>query len=249
VRYLPFLSSVHELVAPERYLEIGVRNGNSLALARCPSVGIDPAYSITAELDGDVSLVRTTSDEYFSRPEQAEVADSDRFDLAFVDGLHLFEFALRDFVNAERRSRRTSVILFDDVLPRTAGEAARERHTLAWTGDVFHVVTTLERYRPDVSTILVDTEPTGLFLVVGLDPESTVLPDRYDDIMAAHRQPDPQPVPLELLDRDVVQAPERVLEAGFWKVLREERADPGRDGFSDRLREQLARDFGPRYAR
>lgn len=248
MRYLPFLTAVHELVDPAHYLEIGIRNGSSLALAKCRSVGIDPAYNITAELSAHVSLFRTTSDEYFSRPSPLAVIDGERFDLTFIDGMHLFEFALRDFINAERSSRRTSVIVFDDVLPRTVDEAARKRHTLAWTGDVYPMIEVLARYRPEVSTILVDTEPTGLFLVLGLDPADTVLADHYDEILAEHRHADPQPVPAALLERDAVQAPQRVLDAGFWKVLGNERTNPGGDGFSRLLREQLALDFGPGYA-
>jgi predicted O-methyltransferase YrrM len=248
VNYLPFLSSVHELVSPRRYLEIGVRHGTSLALTRCPAVGIDPAYSITAEISADVSLFRTTSDEYFDRPEPLAPTGGEPFDLAFIDGMHLFEFALRDFANTERHSRPSSVVVFDDVLPRSVDEAARERHTKAWTGDVYPVIEVLARYRPEVATILVDTLPTGLMLVVGLDPDDTVLADNYAEIMERHRHADPQPVPQELLDRTMVQAPQRVLDAGFWAVLAEQRADPSLPDFHARLRSQLVDDFGAAYA-
>jgi len=247
MRYSEFLSSVHRLVRPERYLEIGVRKGMSLALARCRSVGIDPAYSIEAELDADVALFRTTSDEYFARADPLAPVQGEPFDLAFIDGMHLFEFALRDFINAERCSRDASVVIFDDMLPRSVGEAARERHTRLWTGDLYPIIEVLERYRPEVATVLVDTQPTGLLLVVGLDPASTVLTDNYDEIIASYRRPDPQPVPQILLDRLTVQPPQRVLDAGFWKVLDEQRAQPS-DGFHRALRTQLAVDLGPRYA-
>jgi hypothetical protein len=49
------------------------------------------------------------------------------------------------------------------------------------------------------------------------------------------------------MERTAVQSPERVLEAGFWQVLREQRAAPDTPDFHRRLREQLARDFGPAY--
>lgn len=248
MRYLPFLSSVHELVRPQNYLEIGVDHGHSLALAECRSVGIDPAYSITAEIKTDVALFRTTTDEYFARPEPLAPTNGEPFDLAFIDGMHLFEFALRDFIYTERSCRPSSVIVFDDVLPRTVAEAARRRHTAAWTGDVYPIIDVLERYRPDVSAILVGTQPTGLLLVVGLDPTSTVLYDNYDEIVAEYRHRDPQPVPQLLLDRSAVQAPQRVLDAGFWKVLREGRDEPQGEDSRLRLRDQLAQDFGRRYA-
>jgi hypothetical protein len=248
MHYRPFLTEVHARVEPRTYLEIGVRSGKSLALSRCRSVGIDPAYQVTAEISCDVSLFRTTSDEYFTRESPLAPTDGWPFDLAFIDGMHLFEFALRDFVNTERHSTSSSVVVFDDVLPRTVEEAARERITKAWTGDVYPVIPVLARYRPEVATVLVDTQPTGLMLVVGLDPDSTVLTDEYAAIMAEYRHPDPQPVPRDLLERGAVQAPQRVLDAGFWKVLREERERPGGVDFHRRLRQQLAADFGPAYA-
>jgi hypothetical protein len=34
LRYLDFLSVLHERLEPSTYLEVGIRNGNSLALAR-----------------------------------------------------------------------------------------------------------------------------------------------------------------------------------------------------------------------
>jgi len=234
--YLPFLETVHGLLRPERYLEIGVRNGNSLALARCRTVGIDPAYGINTEINCDVALFRTTSDEYFTRPEPLAPTGGRAFDLAFIDGMHLFEFALRDFIYAERYSTPHSVIVFDDVLPRSVDEAARVRHTIAWTGDVYSVLAVLAKYRPELTVVPVGTLPTGLLVVFGLDPAYTVLADNYDQIMAEFRHADPQPVPPALLDRMTVVAPERLLQADFWEVL----AGAAPDATADQLQQQLA---------
>jgi hypothetical protein len=248
MQYLDFLPRIHALVQPANYLEIGVRHGVSLALAQCRAVGIDPAYSIRAELSGEVHLIRSTSDEYFTRPNPLDVTEGQPFDLAFIDGMHLFEFGLRDFINTEENSNPWSVVIFDDVLPRSVPEAARERHTGPWTGDVFPVIEVLRRYRPELVTVLVDTEPTGLMFVLGLDPSNTTLRDNYDEIMRDFRRPDPQVVPQQLLDRSGVQTPARVLDAGFWKVLREQRERPDLPDFHLRLREQLAADLGTAYA-
>lgn len=252
MHYLSFLRSVHDHLAPERYLEIGVRNGVSLSLARCRAVGIDPAYSITAELDGDVVLLRTTSDEYFARPDPLAVTGGLPFDLSFIDGLHLFEFSLRDFINAERYSSAKSVIIFDDVLPRSVDEAARVRHTNAWTGDVYSIIEVLARYRPELSVIPVGTTPTGLLLVLGLDPGNTILADNYDEIMAEFRRPDPQPVPAALMERLTVVPPQRMLDAGFWNVLAsatwQSPAAGLRAELADRLGASLGREFAPSLA-
>jgi len=247
--YLQFLTRVHELLRPQRYLEIGMRNGDSLALASCPAVGIDPWYSITAELRNTVHLFRTTSDEYFSRPDPLAPTGGQPFDLAFIDGLHLFEFAFRDFVNAERHSTPGGVIVFDDVLPRTVDEAARERHTLGWTGDVYPMLEVLARYRPELVVLPVDTEPTGLLLVLGTDPQNTVLADHYDEIMAEFRHADPQPVPQELLDRMMVQPPQRVLDSPFWDLLGDAREASAPQSWRERLTETVAGSLGPAFAR
>lgn len=242
MHYLEFLGELHELVQPRRYLEIGVRHGRSLALSRCPSVGIDPAFEVTAEIACDVRLFRTTSDEYFTRPDP--LLGGDPFGLSFIDGMHLFEYALRDFINVERHSAPGSVVVFDDVLPRNVAEAGRTRTTASWTGDVFSIIPVLAQYRPGLSTVLVDTSPTGLMLIMGLDPEDRTLARRYDEIVRTHRRPDPQDVPDEVLDRVAVQVPGRVLASGVWEMLREQGSDPGDPGA---LQRQLAVELGPAY--
>jgi hypothetical protein len=237
MRYLNFLRGLHDELQPSTYLEIGIRNGGSLALSRCRSVGIDPAYNLTAEIDGDVALFRTISDEYFSRPDPLAPFGGRPIELAFIDGLHLFEFALRDFIYVERHAAIGGVAIFDDIFPRTVDEAARDRHTVSWTGDVFKVLQVLERRRPDLVCVRVGTQPTGLFVVAGLDPSSTVLSDHYDEIVAEYVTGDPQEVPDEILGRVGVQPPERMLAAPFFSAIREAR-DSGRS--SEQLHAELA---------
>ncbi len=127
--------------------------------------------------------------------------------------------AFRDFVNAERYSSPRGVIVFDDILPRSIDEAARLRHTNFWTGDVYPMLEVLGRYRPDLVVIPIQTQPTGLLLVCGLDPQNTTLTDNYDQIMAEFRRPDPQPVPAQLLDRLAVFPPQRLVESDLLDIL------------------------------
>jgi hypothetical protein len=223
VRYLKLLRGLHEQLAPPTYCEIGIRGGHSLELSRARTIGIDPEFAIKRELRCPIALFRTTSDEYFSRPHPREPVGGDRFALSFIDGMHLFEFALRDFVNVERHSEWWSVIVFDDMLPREVVEANRERATRAWTGDVFKVMTVLERHRPDLICLRVGTEPTGLLLVLGADPSSTVLSDSYDQLVQELVVPDPQPVPADILERRGALDPAEVLAHPVWAMLREAR--------------------------
>lgn len=245
--YLEFLREVHRRLQPRTYVEIGVREGKSLALAQCRALGIDPAFDITAELDGDLAVVKTSSDEYFQRPNPLAPTRGQRFDMAFIDGLHIFEFALRDFLHIEQFCTANSLIVFDDMLPRSVDEAARDRHTKQWTGDVYGVLQVLERYRPDLSVLPVGTAPTGLLLVFGLDPANRVLSEQYDEIMAEYRHPDPQPVPEEVLDRLGVVSPHRLLESRLLDVLADRSL--GKDPLRAELDDVLRQSFGPGFVR
>ncbi len=244
MQYLDFLKRVHELLEPPTYLEIGVRHGKSLALTRSPSAGIDPAPELHTELPPGTALYQETSDEYFDRPDLLEPLEGRRVALSFIDGMHLIEFALRDFINVERQADWTSVVVFDDIYPNEVQEANRKRRTRMWTGDVYKVVPILGRYRPDLILLPVGTEPTGLLLVLGLDPESRVLDERYDDILRETVMPDPQEVAPDVLERQGALDPETVLSASFWSLLREARAEgtpagPGMRQLRRRVRGEL----------
>jgi hypothetical protein len=221
------LSGLHQTFAPRTYLEIGVNRGHSLGLSRTRTIGIDPDFRIRVDIECDLKLVKATSDDFFARPNPIDWFPAGVIDLAFIDGMHLFEFALRDFINVERLSSPTSVVVIDDMLPRTVDEAARDRHTLAWTGDVFKVATVLERYRPDLVVLPVDTTPTGVVVVIGLDPSNSTLLDHYDEILAEYATNDPQDVPTEILNRSDAADPTLVLASELWTDLRQARAASG----------------------
>jgi hypothetical protein len=229
VFYLDFLRALHERLEPRTYLEIGVAQGHSLALSRCRSIGVDPAFEVSQQIVAPVSLLRATSEKYFAALEQAGATPFGELpvDLAYIDGMHLFEFALRDFIGLERHAATSSVIVFDDVLPRNQEEAARDRTVWPWTGDVFRAQYALAEHRADLFQVCVDTEPTGTLLVAKLDPGNRVLCQRLDDIVREYVQPDPQPIPGEILHRANAIAPAAALDLELWDELREQRA-PGR---------------------
>jgi hypothetical protein len=249
MRYLEFLAGLHHALQPSTYLEIGVRHGDSLALAECPAIGIDPAFQLRVELGENVHLFTETSDEYFERARPLAPLGGRPVDMAFIDGMHLAEFALRDFDAVERHSRWTSVVVFDDILPRKPVEAARDRRTRAWTGDVYKLLGILARHRPDLVCLRVGTQPTGLLVVLGLDPRSRVLHRRYGEIVEGAVTPDPQRVPAAVLERRGVLDPEAVLASGVWPLLRDARAAgvPRAEGLRS-LRTALRRDLGRRVS-
>ncbi|TFV61695.1 UNVERIFIED_ORG: class I SAM-dependent methyltransferase [Bacillus sp. AZ43] len=217
------LRALHQRLEPRNYLEIGTDKGASLALSRVPSVAIDPEFSILHPIDTDVQLVRSTSDDYFRENNPTERLGGP-LDLAFIDGMHWAEYALRDYIYVESYSAPTSVIVFDDMLPRTVPEAARDRHTVAWAGDVFKVTFVLRQFRPDLVVLEVDTQPTGTVVVLKPDATSSVLADNYRALEAAIVEAaDPQEVPDRVLRRTEAVDPQRLLDCPWWDTLVAER--------------------------
>jgi hypothetical protein len=213
------LRGLHEKTRPHTYLEIGIRTGRSMVLSRCRSIGVDPAFKIDNPIHCDVQLIKATSDDFFAAEEPLAHFDGMPVDLAFIDGMHLSDFALRDFINIEPFMADTGVIVLDDVLPRNGLEAARDRKTEAWTGDVYKVVEILYRQRPDLVVLLINTAPTGTAVIVGVDQASTVLKDAYTAEEPYLLRPDPQTPPQDYLDRSISIEPNVLLESAVWERL------------------------------
>lgn len=186
LEYLDVLTIIHCIFKPEVYLEIGVNTGTSLALAATAdiAIGIDPDLSdFSAELGQNAQLFAKTSDDFFTSLDRATVMRNRAVDLGFIDGLHLFEFCLRDFISIERLSRPGGMILIHDVVPVCARVAERERSSPAWMGDVWKILPCLAEQRPDLDVTLIMTAPSGLAVIRNLDPSSTVLANGNDGIM------------------------------------------------------------------
>lgn len=199
VPYLEVLGRLHRELQPRTYLEIGVRHGRSLALASCPAVGVDPDPDIQVNLPASARVVKLASDDFFSFAEEPVLKAQP--ELVFIDGMHLFEFVLRDFMNVERISGPGTVVLIDDVSPNLPQQATRDRKTRVWTGDVWKLHDCLKRYRPDLQLTLLDTAPSGLLMVAGLDPHNRVLWDRYNPIVREYTM-QPVEAPASVLSRN-----------------------------------------------
>ncbi len=180
-RTFDVLRQIHERLAPRLYVEIGVRHGASLALATGPAVAVDPAPALEDPVPGNVRLFEMTSDRFFR--EAADEAIGQPVDFALVDGMHLADFALRDVMHLERRMARCGIIAVDDVFPNHPVQAARDRRTRVWTGDVWKLAVELKRIRKDLVIVELDTAPTGLMLLMAPDPQSRHLWESYNPLV------------------------------------------------------------------
>ncbi|MEM8791008.1 MAG: glycosyltransferase [Pseudomonadota bacterium] len=184
--YLRCLKQVHIALRPSLYFEIGVDTGSSLRLAECPAIGVDPSYVIQNELQSPARLFRQTSDTFFADTERCARLFGSGIELAFIDGMHLAEFVLRDFIETEKWMKKGGIIMFDDVLPEQMEMLERNRRFNAWCGDVYKIIPILRRYRPDLTVSVFETfigpYRKGLAVVSGVDPKNRVLETRYTKI-------------------------------------------------------------------
>ncbi len=194
-----YMARVHDLVKPEVYLEIGVQSGASLALASGGiAIGVDPdgaAFDPGHQRDNQRRFTQT-ADEYFA----CVSCERPAVNLGFVDGMHLVENALRDYLNIEAHAAKGAIILIDDVLPYNQDIAWRHQPPGDWTGDVFKLAQIFDQHRPDLNWHLVDVAPAGTMVVLNPDPRKAAdMLRRVDEIveplLSAHY------VPAVVLDR------------------------------------------------
>lgn len=195
--YNEVLYHLSEKRAVKRYLEIGVQRGIAFSHVQAETaVAVDPEFIISANVAARkkrVSMFQMGSDRFFADVDVVKELGGHP-DLCFLDGMHLFEYLLRDFYNTEKVSSRETLIVMHDCLPLNEAMAHRDNDIAVklgaqsafptwWTGDVWKVVPILRKYRPDLKIIITDSSPTGLVFVTNLDPTNTVLRDNYHDIV------------------------------------------------------------------
>lgn len=189
--YREVLRAIHERLAPQTYLEIGVETGATLAMAKTArvAVGVDPAdFPLEHALPPGAHVVRKESDRFFAETTREACFGSRGVDLAFIDGMHLFEYALRDFVNVERFCHAASTVILHDCLPIAKVAAERERKTRFWVGDTWKAAVAIARQRPDLRIRTILTPPSGLVVIRRLSPESTSLREQLDALIAEYRE-------------------------------------------------------------
>jgi hypothetical protein len=194
--YVSLLEDIHKKTKPTTYFEIGVQFGDTIKLAECATIGVDPRFRCETNIIGGkpiCQLFQQTSDAFFAEHNPSAVFGRP-IDLAFLDGMHLFEFLLRDFINTEKHCAPESIIALHDCLPpglyMTSRDMADANHPHSafpgwWAGDVWKMVPTLQKYRPELSITITNSAPTGLVLITGLDPANEALSSNYEEIIAS----------------------------------------------------------------
>lgn len=184
--YTKVLAYVHEQLRPSTYVEIGIFKGDSLVMVRpeTNALGIDPDPDLSTPPAPNWRIYAMTSDDFFANHDVREELGGRAVELAFIDGMHHFDFALRDFMNLEPHCTRGATVLVHDAYPLDEKTARRERVTEFWSGDIWRLILALKRHRPDLDVHVIATAPTGLGVIRNLDPGSNVIRENYDRIVS-----------------------------------------------------------------
>lgn len=107
------------------YLEIGVRNPDD----NFNHINADKKYSVDPGVEFEANPVdfKTTSDDFFDKLSNSEVLSAEiRFDVIFIDGLHLADQVNRDIINALKYIKDEGFIILHDCNPPTEWHARME---------------------------------------------------------------------------------------------------------------------------
>lgn len=132
------------------YLEIGVNtpaqpgwSHDSINIAT--KHGVDPNRAVHATFP-------VPSDEFFAQHVKQ------KYDIVFVDGLHIFEQAYRDIVNSLHCLNPKGTIVVHDCKPVKEVTQRRERASDVWHGDVWKAILKLRLENPNVEIRTVDAD-------------------------------------------------------------------------------------------
>jgi hypothetical protein len=144
------------------YLEIGVRNPNDNynKIISTKKYSVDPGI----EFKENPVDFKMTSDNFFSKLENGDLLHKDtRFDIIFIDGLHLAEQVDRDINNALKFIHEDGFIVLHDCNPPSEWHA-RETHKYEispamqnWNGTTWKAFIKY-RDRADIFTCCIDTD-------------------------------------------------------------------------------------------
>lgn len=186
LKYTSFMAGLHREVLFDWYIEVGCRTGRIFANARGKTIAVDPFFRAEANIIGPkpaLHVFQQTSDDFFAG--DFLKAMKVKLSFSFLDGMHLFEFLLRDFIATEKASDSKGVIALHDCCPFNHEMTTRDLSAIpkqAWTGDVWKLIPILMEYRPELRITVLDAAPTGVVLISGLDPKSKVLDKKYAEI-------------------------------------------------------------------
>ncbi len=131
----------------KRYLEIGVNTPAQPGYSHT-SIQVETKHGVDPNVDTNF---RMTSDDFFAQ-------NKERYDIVFVDGLHTFEQAYKDIINALTCLSENGTIVVHDCNPRREITQRAVRASSVWHGDVWKAILKLRMENPNVTVYTIDAD-------------------------------------------------------------------------------------------
>lgn len=165
------------------YLEIGVFKGECINEIKpyggCWKVGVDPDPESAA-------TCHLTSDEFFNILDHngfEEIKSDFKFDIVFIDGLHLWEQCYKDINNALNHLSPNGIIICHDMNPLEQMYQSRTRYTGYWNGDVWKSFVKIRAERNDVYTTMIEDCDFGLGIITWGNQEVITLDKPFEKLL------------------------------------------------------------------
>ncbi|MHA4812425.1 class I SAM-dependent methyltransferase [Flavitalea flava] len=163
------------------YLEIGVFNGHIFFRIRSNfKIAVDPDFAFSNSRKAVKVLLnpfnlfnryfQKPSDDFFEQDAPSVFAEK-KIELSLIDGMHEYEYALRDVENTLKYATEDVVIIMHDCNPKVKEDACSFKEwkarnfTGTWNGDVWKVILHLRSLRNDLTSFVLDCDQ-GLGVIV-----------------------------------------------------------------------------------
>lgn len=171
------------------YLEIGVFAGGVFFPVKVKrKIAVDPEFTFgkfkrNKKILKNISNLNARyyempSDDFFNQQAVSLFKDCP-IDICLVDGMHEYEYALRDVENTLNYLQQDGVIILHDCNPQTAAstisfeEWKNKNYEGNWNGDVWKTILHLRSLRKDITVFVLDVD-YGLGIVCKRPPEDTL---------------------------------------------------------------------------
>lgn len=170
----------------KNYLEIGVFNGHIFFRVKSDfKIAVDPEFRFSTGRKIIKTMINPkninnqyfekTADDFFGQ-DAARVIGNRKLQMALIDGMHEYDYALRDVENTLSYLSNDGVIIMHDCNPLTReasssfAEWKARNFADTWNGDVWKTIMLL-RTRPDINVFTLDCDH-GLGVVTRSKPEA-----------------------------------------------------------------------------
>lgn len=184
---LTIIQNIAKAVNAKTYLEIGVNTGEVFfAVDVIMKIAVDPEFKFSRRANlHRVPVIKNlltknkelffeeTSDEFFAK--HANVIETGKLDIAFIDGMHTYMQTYTDIVNSLKYLSPSGAIIVHDCNPTTAAAETPVKNSInevlekakrgeipgwayIWNGDVWKAILRLQSERDDINICTLDVD-------------------------------------------------------------------------------------------